>query len=412
MRDRVEVRRVGLPYGSPPVRRPTASTGSAGRHAPVMWLQRTVGNAAVTSLLERPTVQRSPAFGLARVGPTSGFAGAAVTFWRSNPEKTLLDLGTELMKKANDALKVEHVPPATPSFNADRRRGHTSSEHWTINVDLAQITSKPVTTKLRDITAEEAAEVAATCFHEARHAEQSFLSARVLASRDKQDAAGIVASIGIEAHVAKAAYDLRATPPDKAILPTVDQWRAFELGGKHFDYKAWNDTFMEYLKNTVAAQKDPTNLNLTELLEEQKKLDHNIGEWKKDTMPFVRTKSAAVKADRARGPMGNQVLADLARIQRGFDKLVRANAKFSDKEAELRRAMADVQAGRRAAFSKEGIEAVRLRFVSELFSVRVALAEFNKVTEDAYKNYAHEADAWAVAGGVKKVFATAATKKP
>ena len=30
-------------------------------------------------------------------------------------------------------------------------------------------------------------------------------------------------------------------------------------------------------------------------------------------MPFVRTKSAAVKADRARGPMGNQVLADLAR---------------------------------------------------------------------------------------------------
>ena len=57
---------------------------------------------------------------------------------------------------------------------------------------------------------------------------------------------------------------------------------------------------------------------------------------------------------------------------------------------------------------------MRLRFVSELFSVRVALAEFNKVTEDAYKNYAHRGRrVGPVAGsGVKKVFATAATKKP
>ena len=67
---------------------------------------------------------------------------------------------------------------------------------------------------------------------------------------------------------------------------------------------------MDYLKNTVATQKDPTNLKLTELLEEQKKLDHNIGEWKK-TRCVCKDKSAAVTADRARGPMGNQVLADL-----------------------------------------------------------------------------------------------------
>ena len=129
-------------------------------------------------------------------------------------------------------------------------------------------------------------------------------------------------------------------------------------------------------------------------------------------MPFVRTKSDAVRADRARGAMGNQVLADLAKIQRGFDKLVAANAKFSGKEAELRRAMADVQAGRRPAFGKERTESVRLQFVGELFSVRLALAEFWNVTEEAYRNYAHESDAWAVAGGVKKAFATAATKKP
>ena len=97
----VEVGGSGIRMAAP-VRRPAGSDRIRRAIRPCPWLQRTVGNAAVTSLLERPTVQRSPAFGLARVGPTSGFAGEQPSpSGAPTPEKTLLDLGTELMKKAN-----------------------------------------------------------------------------------------------------------------------------------------------------------------------------------------------------------------------------------------------------------------------------------------------------------------------
>ena len=205
-----------------------------------------------------PVVQRQrPTSAWPSPGPRRPSPGSGSTFWRSNPDKTLLDLGTHLIAKASDALALEKVPAIIkPTFESKKERGLFTPSGWTINIDLVQITKKPVTTKLRDLTADEAGEVTDTCFHEARHAEQHFLQARVLATKDKKDAAAIQVALDIPESVATAAFNLRASPPDKAVLPFVEQWNAFEPGGKHFDYKKFNNDLMDFTGNTLAAQPD------------------------------------------------------------------------------------------------------------------------------------------------------------
>jgi len=389
---------------------PALVPGPAGT---VLSLQRKAGNAAVAHLLASPVVQRQAAnFGLAKSAPTTAFAGEGLSYWRSNPDKTLLDLGTNMINKANDALAVEHVPAVTkPTFDPRKERGLFTGSAWTINIDLLQITKKPVTTKLRDLAADEAGEVTDTCFHEARHAEQEFLQARVLATKDKKDAAAIKAALDIPPWVATAAFDLRATPPDKAVLPFVEQWNAFEPGGKHFDYKKFNEDLNFFIGNTVTAQPNAFDLNITDILAARVKLNTTIEGWKKDTMPFATKKASDLKAGR-RGSMEGQILSDLAKLQQGFAKVEKVNAAFVAAEAQLRRTMAAVSSGARRALTKEAIESSRFDFANRFSSIVMAIAEFGVTAENAYRSYPHEADAHRVGHAARAAFAAAAKKRP
>ena len=393
-----------------PVRSPVAAAPAAAR---LLRLQRTAGNAAVAQLVVAPVVQRQPAdFGLAKSGPTTAFATVGLAYWRSNPDKTLLDFGNHLIGKASDALAVERVPAIIkPTFEAKKERGLFTAKGWTINIDLVQITTKPVTTKLRDLTAEQAGEVTDTCFHEARHAEQHFLQARVLASKDKKDAAAIQAALDIPEPVATAAFNLRASPADRAVLPFVEQWNAFEPGGKHYDYKKFNNDLMDFTTNTIAAQPAIGGLKLGEILTARANLDTTIAGWKRDTMPFATKKASDIKGAR-RGPMEVQILGDLAKLEQGFAKIERLDAAFGAAEAQLRRTMAAVSAGSRRALGDAAIEQIRLDLGSRLMSIVLAIGEFSVIAENAYRAYPHEADAHRVGRAVRAAFATAAKRRP
>ncbi len=385
----------------------------AGPAGALLSLQRTAGNAAVAQLLSAPVVQRQAAnFGLAKSAPTTAFAGEALNYWRSNPDKTLLDLGNNLMNKADDALAAEHVPAIIkPTFEPRKERGLFTGSGWTINIDLLQITKKPITTKLRDVTADEAGEVTDTCYHETRHAEQEFLQARVLASKDKKDAAAIKAALDIPFPVATAAFDLRASPPDKAVLPFVEQWNAFEPGGKHFDYKKFNEDLNFFVGNTLTAQPNALDLNLSDILAARVKLNTTIEGWKKDTMPFATKKASDLKAAR-RGPVELQILSDIAKLQQGFAKIEKVNVAFVAAEAQLRRTMAAVSSGSRRALGAAAIEHSRLEFASRFSSIVVAIAEFGVTAENVYRSYPHEADAHRVGHAARAAFAAAAKKRP
>ena len=406
-------------YRSEAIRTPAIARRApveARRPAPaggVLRLQRTAGNAAVADLLTVPVVQRQSAnFGLAKSAPTTAFAAVGLAFWRSNPDKTLLDLGSHLISKANDALAVERVPAIEkPTFEPRKERGLFTGSAWTINIDLAQITKKPVTTKLRDLTADEAGEVTDTCFHEARHAEQEFLQARVLASKDKKDAAAIQTRLDIPPSVATAAFNLRASPPDRAVLPFVEQWNAFEPGGKHFDYKKFNDDLVFFTGNAVTAQPDPVKLQLGEILTARANLERTIEDWKKRTMPFAKTKAGELKAAR-RGPMEAQILSGLAQLQQAFAEVEKADAAFAVAEAQLRQAMADVSSGARRPLGNAALETVRLNFAGHFAAIVGAVGKFGLVAENAYRAYPHEVDAHRVGHAVRAAFTAAAKKRP
>ncbi len=110
-----------------PVRQkpPPPASPAPTQHA-VLDLQRAVGNAATTALIQRTaliqhaTPHRGPAaapvlmrpivvardadFGLRSKTEISGYAGPAADFWRANPNLTLQDFGVHLMDEVNKDL--------------------------------------------------------------------------------------------------------------------------------------------------------------------------------------------------------------------------------------------------------------------------------------------------------------------
>ncbi len=100
-------------------------------------LQRTVGNAATTALIQRTTPLRGPAaapvlarpivvardadFGLRSKAEISGYAGPAADFWKANPTLTLQDFGLHLVDEVNKELVGERGSTAAdpgPSLQA------------------------------------------------------------------------------------------------------------------------------------------------------------------------------------------------------------------------------------------------------------------------------------------------------
>ena len=195
------------------------------------------------------------------------------------------------------------------------------------------------------------------------------------------------------------------------MLPFVEQWNAFEPGGKHFDYKKFDNDLMFFVGNTLTAQPEPLKLKFGEILSARADLHKTIEGWKKDTMPFAAKKAGELKAGR-RGPMEVQILGDLAKLQQGFAKIEQADATFVAAEAQLRRTMAAVSSGARRPLGDEAIEKSRLDFAGHMISIVVAIAEFGVIAESAYRAYPHEADAHRVGHAVRSAFATAAKKRP
>jgi hypothetical protein len=100
-----------------------------------------------------------------------------------------------------------------------------------------------------------------------------------------------------------------------------------------------------------------------------------FADWRKSTMTKADAKIAALKADKHRDATDDQVLRDVT--------------KTAD-EAKL----------------------FQLTIANAWLGVEVALGELVIVTDDAYKRYPHEADAYAAQHAVQKEFAAGAAAPP
>jgi hypothetical protein len=180
-----------------PTRVPTTASASAAAPAAaraILELQRSVGNQAVTRAIIGAGVLTPPAAkpvvvarqvdtGLAAAKPTGKFAGAALAFWRSkaNKQRPLTDFADFLIAQVNDRLKALGVPPCSYNYDETEVSAMFNVVRWAIKLNPEKFASSTV----GSLSVREASERVGSVYHEARHAEQHFRVARVLAGQGK-----------------------------------------------------------------------------------------------------------------------------------------------------------------------------------------------------------------------------------
>jgi hypothetical protein len=168
--------------------RPSGATRNAGL-APALKLQRTIGNKAVGQVLAKPAARgASRNSGLRRAESIERVARKAVIFFNNNPDARLhhfaIFLGAALNTEL-DLLGIPNVKVQISSVGAGTAAAVFDAENWAMILNPDSFTHRGVET-LGELTEDEAAIVAMTVYHEARHAEQRFRVARLQAAEGKE----------------------------------------------------------------------------------------------------------------------------------------------------------------------------------------------------------------------------------
>ena len=399
----------------PDRRRPAAATPTPARLG-VLDLQRSAGNAATAALIRRATagvpvapatvlpivVARDADFGLRGKSGISGYAGPAADYWRANPGETLEDFAKHLMAEANKELVANGVPalPA-PAFVARARNAGGFAQHsWTVQLDAAGTAKAPLTTKIGTLAVDRVAEIAGICFHEARHAEQIFAVARLVAGEGK-DAKAIAAEVDIPEHIAQAA--LAATGPlpgGKSALAEIKQWRAIGQTGKHSDYWDWNEAFRGFVANVIAGFPSPPPTGVDRIIATRDAFARTLAEWQKDTLPFLDRKITALSKLTRPDSADTIVLRDVTKIRTAARTVIKAEKTLSTQIGRFRA---------RQAEARKPITVAEARGIQETFELdwlglEIAVRKLSQVADAAYEAYPHEADAYATGRSVTKAF--------
>jgi hypothetical protein len=210
----------------------------AGLAAEVLALQRKAGNRAVGRLLQRKET------GMREAAPTSTYVKAAVDFWNdpANDGKSLEDFAGHLIDKVNDTLKPLGVSPVRRAFDPKaKNNGQFDVVTWTVTLNTGLFTSTGATT-LVDLDVKEAAELVSSVYHEARHAEQHFRIARMVAGASKLTGADLVKEIKAVTQMpdaeatAASGKPLTSTSGSPQELGEAKDWEAV-TSGRHKGYR-------------------------------------------------------------------------------------------------------------------------------------------------------------------------------
>jgi hypothetical protein len=326
----------------------------------------------------RPGIQRAAEdFGLRTKTSTSAFVSEAVAFWKetANKDKPLKDYATFLMDKVNTML-----PTTCPStfVTSGGDSGTFSRVTWSITINTTKFSTNTDTDTVGELTADEAAEVADTIYHEARHSEQYFSFAQIMAGEGK-DATAIAAAISIPATVAAEAVKvpIKANKKNKAMIEAVKDWG--EIGaGIHSTYKGLVNGFIDApdeVSRELAAVDD------TKLAATVTKTGTTMASWKSGQL-------AGFQAELVR-------LDKITKKSKG-DKLVTSHTKKIIKLLE----------GIISTWEKD-----KTRSAATLKALGKQVSKLYEAVYAAYRDHLHEKDAWATGGAAGKEFRTTAKKK-
>lgn len=372
--------------------------------ARLLRLQRTVGNAAVRGLIGRapagvggrsvarepPVVQRAPAFGLATSKQTSDFAKRAV-HWRSTyPGTALRDYAVILIAEAGQALDRIGVPSVDLDDQPSKGLATFHSSSWTIGVRVAE-TGFTETTKVGDLPAHHLADFANTVFHEARHAEQRFLMARLAVGRSPgKDARAIADEVKVPVRIAAAAITAgsRLSAAQQAKAETLR-----EFFDQHVGYKMWVTEVMTEGSAARTLVPDPRPPGVDAMAAAWTRLAPRLVEWH-NLIARADRRIATLEQQRPRSPVADQVLRDSRATRTALQTAVDKGKALAVVVDEWPRMQA------RQTITDDLRRKVESIFSTRWDDVHVAVVAIYLTANDAYERYPEEADARAVGDAV------------
>jgi hypothetical protein len=365
--------------------------------AAVLALQRSLGNRAV-----RRVLQRAPT-GIKEAKPTTDYTNDALAYWRdpANQSKGLGEYAIVLAMRANATLTGIGVPQMKPVIDTNAYyHGAFDWTDWKIRMNIARWskTLGAKATTLSDLTMEEAAGAAGAIYHEARHAEQHFRMARMLAGESKstkiEDKADeIQKALGFKDRnvaIAAAGAPLAKSAANADLLTEAHDWEAI-THGFHVPYRnvvnGWvNETLA--LQDTIRAmEQQPMKVSSFEPT-----ITATIDGWRKGATraKFLASHLKSTNKKKAKTPGDAVVITHLKAIQAEMDNVVK----------EWKRI--------KGTWAKDGPN-TRLQ---NIIGFKPTLYALYNALQEAYEAQAHEADAFETGNAVIAQFKVGAPAKP
>jgi hypothetical protein len=312
------------PGNSPRTGAPGPKRGPATGPAAVLALQRHVGNRAVRRTLARaPTLNES--------APTGTFTAEALKYFNepANKSKSVALYAQHLATKANEPLKALGVPEMKLDYDPSAPYpGAFWHDKWKLIMN-ATIWSKSRGTKLSDLTVDEAADAAALIYHEARHAEQRFRVARMVAADSKAGTTDKIAdeitkTLEIKERsvaLAAAGNPLAKSTANAALRDEAQDWREITVG-KHAKYRLNVNSWELELLSAMAAI-DQMMQKPIEIASAKDKLAPIVKGWQSSATraKFFATHARTVKAIKTKSAGDKDVERNVKAIQAAMKNL-------------------------------------------------------------------------------------------
>jgi hypothetical protein len=281
--------------------------------APALKLQRAIGNKAVGQVLAR-SPSRPRQTGLRRDDAIARYCRKAVIFWLNNPDAELHHFARFLGAAANTELNALGIPDVKLHVKDVGGGGGGAAavfdhESWSMFINPDTFTHRPDEVHtLGDLTADEAAIIAMTVYHEARHGEQHFRIARLEAGQGKE----IDPMMDQDAAAAAAADPLKARGGDALELREARDWYSVEYG----DDATYREAVTDWQGGIRAIAKAARDVKADETADLQERIGRLLKGWSKDggAAWYVRSHLASAKQRGA-----TTVVKNVSRINAAYD---------------------------------------------------------------------------------------------
>lgn len=343
----------------------------------ILQLQRTIGNQAVQQLISTSSSARSAKIQRAEIGleqseSSDSFVGKGYAYWSNdaNKDKSVSDYASHLIKLVNAELGKFGVPATKHDFRTTGDVGAFRKYEWTIYFNTDQLNENGAT--VGALSQKHAADIADTVYHEARHAEQAYRVARMLAGQGKSGD-DIASELFIPAEVAEKALSdpLKDTKDTAEEFAEAKDWYNL-LAGVHNEYKMKVNDFGDTSFEAYKAIKDLKANNFDTV---KPKIAEFMTEVTDTRAPWLYGERERVQNMEDRSAMDNNILDHLDKM---FKLSIKAIVAWDE--------------------GKAGKSEATLQGMKEPIS-DLWLETFN-----AYKDFEHEKDAWEVGAAAGKKF--------